>query len=110
MFRKSDLIPLFQTDEEDDLGRNAVIRVRFEKFAVSTISLPMLALVFCIMWSLVYNFDETTNTHCGVTNYLPSISAAIGNTWPQSDVWKWLIVLHTVPRFFVTSIYFEYNR
>lgn len=40
-----------------------------------------------------------------VYNFLPSISAAIGNYQPQRFVWTMAITLHALPRFFIALFY-----
>ncbi|XP_065215616.1 post-GPI attachment to proteins factor 2-like isoform X2 [Planococcus citri] len=73
-----------------------------------TISLPFFAFIFCVVWSILYNFEETTFTHCKVWNFLPSISAAIGNHMTQYIVWVTAVTLHSGPRFLFISIYYRY--
>lgn len=85
-----------------------VFRVSFGKFAVATVSLPFFAFVFCVVWSLLHFFERSTSTHCGVTNWLPSISAAIGNYQPQRFVWQFAILVHALPRFLITHQYYKY--
>lgn len=41
-------------------------------------------------------------------NYLPSVSAAIGDYVPQRDVWRVAVFLHTIPRIYIASIYYTY--
>lgn len=40
--------------------------VPFSKVAWLTVSLPFLAFVFCVAWSVLYNFEHATSTHCQV--------------------------------------------
>lgn len=90
------------------LAGTTVFRVSFGKFAIAVVSLPFFAFLFCVVWSLVYFFERSTSTHCGVTNWLPSISAAIGNYQPQRFVWQLAILVHALPRFVITHQYYKY--
>ncbi|XP_044731897.1 post-GPI attachment to proteins factor 2 isoform X2 [Chrysoperla carnea] len=71
-------------------------------------SVVCFAFVFCIVWSITFNFYESTNTHCHVTNILPSISAAIGSYSPQKEIWRIAIFINVTPRFFITNFYKKY--
>lgn len=87
-----------------------LIRIPFSKFAWITVSLPFFGFIFCVMWSLIFNFDRATSTHCGVFNFLPSISAAIGSFSPQKEVWQFAIAMHATPRFILALMYKKYHK
>ncbi|KAG7159563.1 post-GPI attachment to proteins factor 2-like isoform X2 [Homarus americanus] len=90
---------------------DAVVRVSVARLAVVTVSLPLGAFFLCIYLSLRFNFDLSTATHCGVPNYLPSISSAIGEFVPQRYIWRAAIAVHCAPRFLVASMYYSFmNR
>ncbi|XP_015430855.1 PREDICTED: post-GPI attachment to proteins factor 2-like [Dufourea novaeangliae] len=101
----SDYIPLV----EDDMSKARVV-LSFAKVAWFTVSLPFLAFIFCVIWSLLYNFEHSTSTHCKVYNFLPSVSAAIGHYRPQRDVWKIAIGLQALIRVIVLVMYSRYYK
>lgn len=46
-----------------------VVRLQLSKAAWITCLLPFTAFVFCIIWSLMYNFEDSTFTHCKVSGF-----------------------------------------
>uniref|UniRef100_A0A2M4BWM9 Putative fgf receptor activating protein n=1 Tax=Anopheles marajoara TaxID=58244 RepID=A0A2M4BWM9_9DIPT len=85
--------------------RRSTVRIRFGKLAVTTAMLPVLGFLFCVVWSLMYNFVQANATHCMVYNFLPSLSAAIGNYQPQRFVWQFCILLHAPLRYRIAFLY-----
>lgn len=82
--------------------------IPFGVFAFAIVSLPFLSFLFCVIWSILYFFERATSTHCAVDNYLPSISAAIGNYQPQRFIWQTSILLQFLPRLLIAKYYWNY--
>lgn len=101
----SEYIPLV----EDDMSKTRLV-LPFSKLAWFTVSLPFLAFTFCVVWSIVYNFEHSTSTHCKVYNFLPSVSAAIGHYRPQRDIWKAAIAIQASVRILVLIMYRRYYK
>uniref|UniRef100_A0A131XDC6 Putative fgf receptor activating protein 1 n=1 Tax=Hyalomma excavatum TaxID=257692 RepID=A0A131XDC6_9ACAR len=87
-----------------------LVRIPFRILAVTTVFLPFSSFVFCVLWSLMYNFSSVTSTHCGVANYLPSISAAVGGHTPQRYIWRCGVGLHSAPRILICIMYYRYYK
>ncbi|XP_034187521.1 post-GPI attachment to proteins factor 2 [Osmia lignaria lignaria] len=101
----SEYIPLV----EDEMSKARLV-LSFSKLAWFTVSLPFLAFIFCIVWSVLYNFEHSTSTHCKVYNFLPSVSAAIGHYKPQRDIWKAAIAVQAVIRVLVLLMYYRFYK
>ncbi|PAV63254.1 hypothetical protein WR25_21548 [Diploscapter pachys] len=68
-------------------------------------SLPLTALILCVITSLLLHFDESTRTHCRVPNWLPSISAAVATYEPEKFIWRMFIGIHAGPRLVAALAY-----
>lgn len=54
--------------------------------------MPFLGMTFCLLISIQYNFESVTRTHCSpIANFMPSISACIGDFAPQKYIWRFFI-------------------
>ncbi|WKY01991.1 hypothetical protein Q1695_015753 [Nippostrongylus brasiliensis] len=82
-------------------GDDDVISVPFRVFVYVVAGLPLSALCMCVFLSIVLHFDQATKTHCGVENWLPSISAAVASYAPEVYIWRIFIAVHGGPRLFV---------
>lgn len=90
-----------------EYGTSPHWRLSFPKLAVYILCCPLFSFLFCIAYSVLFNFESATFTHCQVYNFLPSISAAIGNFSPQREVWQIAITLQAVPRLCVAYLYLK---
>ncbi|CAL1538960.1 unnamed protein product [Lymnaea stagnalis] len=89
--------------------RKALFHLSFPLMGKIVCGLPLFATFFCVVWSVFYDFEKSTATHCKVRNYLPSISAAIGGFTPQRYVWRVCIALHATPRFMIAVAYYNFH-
>lgn len=115
--KKKKMLPEYQRlqSKENDLGRSkedyygqAKFTIGIGKFSLFTVSLPLFSFIFCVLYSLIYFFEQSTSTHCHTWNYLPSISAAIGSFQPQAVIWQLAIIIHFIPRLMVTWMYYTF--
>lgn len=55
---------------------------------------PVFGALICIFISIFIYPNETLSTHCGVDNFWPSISSAVGNMSPQTYIWRFAVAIH----------------
>ncbi|CRL00411.1 CLUMA_CG013678, isoform A [Clunio marinus] len=108
--KRRKMLPEYQKlkDENGLIDKGPVFTISFSRFSLITVSLPLFSFIFCVSYSLLFFFEQSTSTHCHVWNYLPSISAAIGSFQPQAFVWQISIIVHFIPRLIITWMYKSY--
>ena len=77
----------------------SLLTIPFPWISLGCLLGPLSAFVYCIVYSFFYHYEWTTQTHCNVWNFAPSISASIGLFRPQKYVWKLFVSLHSAPRY-----------
>lgn len=97
----------YQNLSNNEVKSDSYKIVSFQKLAIVTLALPLCGFIFCVLWSMLYNFVDSTSTHCNVPNYLPSVSASIGSYSPQKYVWRLTVALHSAPRYLVAFAYYK---
>ncbi|CAF0903669.1 unnamed protein product [Rotaria sordida] len=80
------------------------VRISIRHFLWFAYSLPCFALFSCVGLSLLKDFEKSTRTHCKVFNFLPSISASIGDCEPQRYIWRLCFALDSIPRYVVAYL------
>lgn len=114
MIKRKKMLPEYQRLRENEIGKStadygkARFTISIGRFSLLTVSLPLSSFIFCVAYSLIFFFEQSTSTHCHTWNYLPSISAAIGSFNPQAIVWQTSIILHFIPRLIFSWLYFNY--
>ena len=84
--------------------------VPFRTIIIINFSLPIGALTFCVICSLIFNFTQTTSTRCHAPEFLPSLSTATRVNFLQTYIWRLAIALHVSPRFFISYLYYTQIR
>ncbi|XP_052792682.1 post-GPI attachment to proteins factor 2-like [Mya arenaria] len=88
--------------------KNTLCYLKFSYFGPLICSLPALATIITVVYSLLFDLDGSTRTHCGVPNFLPTVSACISRR-PQCYIWRILIALHAAPRFLFAPAWYSYH-
>ncbi|TKR61542.1 hypothetical protein L596_028638 [Steinernema carpocapsae] len=79
--------------------KDELVSIPFRHIVYAIAGLPLSALLICIFLSVILHLDASTRTHCGVDNWLPSVSAAVASFSPERYIWRVFIGLHGAPRF-----------
>lgn len=72
------------------------VSVRMWLFPLAAVIVAAGGLLLCFFIAATVHRDNTTNTHCGVFNFWPSVSSAIGNNHPELFIWRLAVSLHNV--------------
>ncbi|CAF1575973.1 unnamed protein product [Rotaria sp. Silwood1] len=80
------------------------IHISMRHFLWFVYILPCFALFSCVSLSLMKDFEKSTRTHCNVSNFLPSISASIGEYEPQRFIWRFCFALNSIPRYVIAYL------
>ncbi|OON21955.1 hypothetical protein X801_02146 [Opisthorchis viverrini] len=86
-----------------------LINIPFRLLVITGTSLPFFGVIICTFLSVFSSFDEVTESVCGVSNFVPSISAVTGIT-PQIYLWRYAIGLHSAPRLLLAATYYQYHK
>jgi hypothetical protein len=70
------------------------LRVWWVYFSAVTVATG--GILLCSAIAATVHRDNATRTHCGVFNFWPSVSAAIGNNNPEIFLWRLAVGLHNV--------------
>ncbi|XP_041460273.1 post-GPI attachment to proteins factor 2-like isoform X2 [Lytechinus variegatus] len=71
-----------------------------------TAGIMCVGFLLSVACAIIFNFEITTRTHCGVSNYLPSISAAIAEP-PSCYLWRLAVTLCSAQRVFFTLVHYN---
>lgn len=83
------------------IGDDELLIIPFKIAVLLISSLPAVAVFLCLVLSILLHWKEATQTHCNVSNWLPSVSAAVASYSPERYIWRFLIGLHTTPRIII---------
>lgn len=84
-----------------------IVYIPFKEATILTSCIMAGGFILCIVLALVYHFERTTWTHCGVPNYLPSISAAI-SVPPSAYIWRLVVALCASQRLCTVSFHYKH--
>ncbi|XP_071127832.1 post-GPI attachment to proteins factor 2-like [Mytilus edulis] len=88
---------------------NILLQINFLKYAIVTVSLPAISLLWCFVTGIIFQFDQVNETVCKAQNVVPSISAVTGIT-PGAYVWRICIAIHCTPRFAVGFLHYNHYK
>ena len=60
--------------------------------------------LFCLLFSYIYHFEIVTKTHCRQPEFFPTISASIGDMFPEKSFFRYAMALTSGPRMLTLAI------
>jgi hypothetical protein len=60
--------------------------------------------LFCLVVSYIYHFASVTKTHCRQPEFFPTISASIGDNFPETSFFRYAMALTSGPRLLTLTI------
>lgn len=64
----------------------------------------------CMFISYFYHFEHVTKTHCRLPEYFMTISAAIGDMFPEKSIFRYVMALTSGPRLLTCAIVYHLTR
>ncbi|CAL8099304.1 unnamed protein product [Calicophoron daubneyi] len=87
----------------------SIVDIPFKYLIIGVTSLPLFGLLICTFISVWKTYEEVTESVCGVSNFVPSISAVTGIT-PQLYIWRYLIGFQSGPRLILAAAYYQQHK
>ncbi|KAI3378282.1 hypothetical protein SNEBB_000903 [Seison nebaliae] len=81
-----------------------LFHVKLRYLGIFLVSVPLVTITFCFISTLLFRSNEVTFYHCGVKNYIPTISAITG-IQPHRYFWRFFLSITLLPRYIMTYIY-----
>uniref|UniRef100_A0A183BT10 Ribosomal_L16 domain-containing protein n=1 Tax=Globodera pallida TaxID=36090 RepID=A0A183BT10_GLOPA len=79
-------------------GEEELLSVQFKYLVFFIAGCPLVAFLLCLLLSIILHYEQAVWTHCEVTNWLPSLSAAVSSFAPERYIWRLFIGFHGTPR------------
>ncbi|EDW65027.1 uncharacterized protein Dvir_GJ19646 [Drosophila virilis] len=94
---------------DKDLTRSPVrqFRISLSNLLLIGCALAPFTTIYTILMTLIYDFENSTYTHCEVVNILPSMSAVIRQ---QQQLWIFIVWLQLPARLLAAWLYWRYRR
>ncbi|XP_050296434.1 post-GPI attachment to proteins factor 2-like [Anthonomus grandis grandis] len=106
---ESQIMPNTIPERNESKGEMIIhYRINFKYVCLCTVTIPLAALVICLVSAYIFQFDDVHETHCRVFNIVPSISAITGVS-PQRYIWRISVALHIGPRVIISAVYNAYQ-
>jgi hypothetical protein len=98
------LLPSVLTTDEMD-------KVTWGWLTFVTTSSPLISLWICLVLSIAYNYNQVLRSSCPQRNFMPSISACIGDHYPQFVFWRLNVMFYVWQRFLAAFVsYHPYHQ